>query len=197
LLRNATAAQTAFEESLSILSILGRTWFLTLALEGLVMSLIALKQYERALRCWGAARALREQKNIALSPTISELYEPFLQQAHAQFSPTAFSSLLAEGRALVSEAGLLPALFVTSDPFPAQTRVTPLTVVPTAYPAGLTAREVEVLRWVARGLTDNQVAEKLVISPRTVSTHLTSIYNKIGVSSRASATRFAVEQQLV
>jgi predicted ATPase/DNA-binding CsgD family transcriptional regulator len=197
LLRNATAAQAVFEECLSILSMLGRTWFLTLALEGLAMSLIALKQYERALRCWGAARELREQKNIALSPAISALYEPFLQQAHAQFSPAVFASLLVEGQALVNEAGLLPALFGTSDPFPAQTRVAPLTFVPMAYPAGLTAREVEVLRWVARGLTDNQVAEKLVISPRTVSTHLTSIYNKLGVSSRASATRFAVEQQLV
>ena len=62
---------------------------------------------------------------------------------------------------------------------------------------GLTAREVEVLRWVARGLTDAQVAEQLVISPRTVTSHLSSIYNKLGVSSRSAATRFAVEHQLV
>jgi DNA-binding NarL/FixJ family response regulator len=64
-------------------------------------------------------------------------------------------------------------------------------------PAGLTAREVEVLRWVAEGLTDAQVAQKLVISPRTVNTHLTSIYNKLGVDSRTAATRFAVDHQLV
>lgn len=66
-----------------------------------------------------------------------------------------------------------------------------------SYPAGLTAREVEVLRWVAAGYTDNEIAEKLIISPRTVSTHLTSIYNKLGVASRTAATRFAVEQRLV
>jgi len=65
-----------------------------------------------------------------------------------------------------------------------------------SYPAGLTAREVEVLRLVAQGLSDAQVAEKLVISPRTVNSHLTSIYNKLGVDSRAAATRFAVEHQL-
>jgi DNA-binding NarL/FixJ family response regulator len=63
-------------------------------------------------------------------------------------------------------------------------------------PAGLTAREVEVLRWVACGLTDAQVAEKLIISPRTVTSHLTSIYNKLGVTSRSAATRFAVDHQL-
>jgi DNA-binding NarL/FixJ family response regulator len=60
----------------------------------------------------------------------------------------------------------------------------------------LTAREVEVLRLVAQGLSDAQVAEQLVISPRTVNSHLTSIYNKLGVDSRTAASRFAVEHQL-
>jgi DNA-binding NarL/FixJ family response regulator len=54
-----------------------------------------------------------------------------------------------------------------------------------------------VLRLVAQGLTNEQVAEQLVISPRTVDTHLTSIYSKIGVSSRAAATRYAMEHHLV
>jgi DNA-binding NarL/FixJ family response regulator len=65
------------------------------------------------------------------------------------------------------------------------------------YPAGLTAREVEVLRLVAQGLSDTQVAAQLVISPRTVNSHLTSIYNKLGVDSRTAASRFAIEQRLV
>jgi DNA-binding CsgD family transcriptional regulator len=65
-----------------------------------------------------------------------------------------------------------------------------------SYPGGLTAREVEVLRLVARGLTDAQVADELVLSRRTVSTHLTSIYGKLGVGSRSAATRFALEQGL-
>jgi DNA-binding NarL/FixJ family response regulator len=65
------------------------------------------------------------------------------------------------------------------------------------YPDGLTAREVEVLRLVAQGLTDAHIAEQLVISPRTVNNHLTSIYSKIQVSSKAAATRYAMEHQLV
>ena len=66
-----------------------------------------------------------------------------------------------------------------------------------AYPDGLTAREVDVLRLLAQGLTDAQIAEQLVISPRTVNNHLTSIYSKIQVSSRSAATRYAMEHQLV
>jgi DNA-binding NarL/FixJ family response regulator len=67
---------------------------------------------------------------------------------------------------------------------------------PAAYPAGLTAREAEVLRLVAQGLTDAQVAEQLVVSRRTVSTHLTAIYGKLGVNTRSAATRFAMEHGL-
>ena len=55
----------------------------------------------------------------------------------------------------------------------------------------------EVLGLEAQGLTDLQVANRLVISPRTVSNHLTSIYNKLGVDSRTAATRHAMEHQLV
>ena len=64
------------------------------------------------------------------------------------------------------------------------------------YPAGLTAREVEVLALVATGLTNPQVAEQLFLSPRTVDQHLRSIYNKLGVATRAAATRFAIEHCL-
>lgn len=67
---------------------------------------------------------------------------------------------------------------------------------PATYPAGLTAREVDVLRLVADGLPDAEIAERLFISRRTVNTHLTSIYTKLGVNSRAAATRFAVERGL-
>jgi len=54
-----------------------------------------------------------------------------------------------------------------------------------------------VLRLVARGLTDAQVAGQLVLSPRTVNAHLRSIYSKLNVTSRTAATRYAVEHHLV
>jgi DNA-binding CsgD family transcriptional regulator len=65
------------------------------------------------------------------------------------------------------------------------------------YPAGLTAREVEVLRLLTQGLTYAQIADKLVISRRTVNWHLTSLYSKLGVNSRAAATRFAIDYHIV
>ncbi len=92
LLHNVTVAQAVFKECLAMLYELGRTWFLTLALEGLAMSLIASKQWEHGIRCWGAARSLREMKGIALAPSIAALYEPFLKQAHNHFSPDEFST---------------------------------------------------------------------------------------------------------
>lgn len=61
---------------------------------------------------------------------------------------------------------------------------------------GLTEREIQVLRAVAQGLTDTQVAEQLIISPRTVHSHLNSIYSKLGITSRSAATRYAIEHNL-
>ena len=53
-----------------------------------------------------------------------------------------------------------------------------------------------MLRLVAEGLTDGQVAGRLFISRRTVGQHLRSIYNKLGVSTRLAAARFAIEHHL-
>jgi DNA-binding CsgD family transcriptional regulator len=75
-------------------------------------------------------------------------------------------------------------------------RLTSVRAAPVAHPGGLSAREVEVLRLVAQGCTDQQVAAHLFLSPRTVNGHLRSIYNKLGVSSRAAATRFALDHGL-
>jgi DNA-binding NarL/FixJ family response regulator len=61
---------------------------------------------------------------------------------------------------------------------------------------GLTAREVEVLRLIALGLTNPQIARHLMVSPVTVSTHVRSIYSKLGISSRSAATRYVLEHPL-
>jgi DNA-binding NarL/FixJ family response regulator len=63
--------------------------------------------------------------------------------------------------------------------------------------AGLSAREAEVLRLVARGLSTKQIAAELVISPKTADSHIQHIYTKIGVSTRAAATVFAMRHELL
>jgi DNA-binding NarL/FixJ family response regulator len=61
----------------------------------------------------------------------------------------------------------------------------------------LTPREIEVLKLVAAGLSNAEVAEQLFLSLRTVHAHMRSIFHKLGVGSRSSATRWAVEHGLV
>jgi HD-GYP domain-containing protein (c-di-GMP phosphodiesterase class II) len=64
-------------------------------------------------------------------------------------------------------------------------------------PAGLTQREVEVLRLLARGLSNKAIAQQLVISPKTVGNHVEHVFAKIGASSRAAAGLFAMQQGLL
>ena len=66
-----------------------------------------------------------------------------------------------------------------------------------AAPHGLSARELEVLRHVAAGKTNRQIAEELVVSEHTVARHMQNIFAKLGVSSRTAATAFAFEHRLV
>jgi HD-GYP domain-containing protein (c-di-GMP phosphodiesterase class II) len=64
-------------------------------------------------------------------------------------------------------------------------------------PAGLTAREVDVLRLLARGMSNKEIAEALVITPKTVGNHVEHIYAKIGATSRAAAGLFAMRHGLL
>ena len=66
-----------------------------------------------------------------------------------------------------------------------------------AWPNDLTDREVEILRFTARGMTNKEIASSLVISPRTVGNHLAAVYDKIDRRTRADATVFAIEHGLV
>jgi DNA-binding NarL/FixJ family response regulator len=83
---------------------------------------------------------------------------------------------------------------------PRARRVTSASSATSVQEAGLqrlTPREIEVLRLVAKGLSNAAVADELFVSLRTVHAHLRSIYHKLGVGSRSSATRYAIEHGLV
>jgi HD-GYP domain-containing protein (c-di-GMP phosphodiesterase class II) len=66
-----------------------------------------------------------------------------------------------------------------------------------AQPAGLTEREIEILRMLSRGLTRQEIARQTVISEHTVRHHLEHIYDKVGVSTRVAAALFAAEHGLL
>jgi DNA-binding NarL/FixJ family response regulator len=115
--------------------------------------------------------------------------------ARANLGEKAFAVAMEEGRAMSPQQAL-----TAQEPVSLTRQVAAEPVVPSVklrFSNQLTRREVEVLRLVAEGLTDAQVAQKLVLSPGTVSWYLRSIYSKLGVSSRTAATRAAIKQHLL
>jgi DNA-binding CsgD family transcriptional regulator len=68
---------------------------------------------------------------------------------------------------------------------------------PRRAPAGLTGREIQVLALIAAGRSNRRIASELVLSERTVARHVSNIFTKLGVSSRAAATAFAFQHELI
>ena len=190
------AARALFEESLT-LSNAGNTYFIANCLVGFAALAAAQGAWTWATRLSGAAGALCQAIHGVLPPAVRAMQEFTSAAARAQLGEDVFTAAWAEGCTMTPEQALAaqgPLTMPTIAPA-GPSSVPPVPKAPT-YPDGLTAREVEVLRLVAQGLTNEQVAEQLVISPRTVNTHLTSIFSKIGVSSRGAATRYAIQHHL-
>ncbi len=184
---NYAHARAQYEEGLALAIELGFVDSITFGLKGLGCAAAAQGQYTWSALLWGAADNLPGSRSV---PIPQAIFERARAAARSHLGASAFAQALSDGRA-IAPAQALAAYKALPMQTPRRAKRSP------AYPAGLTAREVEVLRLVAAGLTDAQVAEHLVISLRTVTTHLTSIYNKLGVNSRTAATRFAVERHLV
>ncbi|GAC1637258.1 MAG: hypothetical protein NVS4B9_30390 [Ktedonobacteraceae bacterium] len=191
-------ARALYEESLTLTREIGFRRIIPSTLEGLAAVCATQGESVRATRLWGAAEALRAAIGMPLSPIENAVYKRAVAAARIQLDRQIFTTIWAEGRTMSLEAILAaPEPVKTPHPVPGE----PLSMLAarssSSYPDGLTAREVEVLRLVAQGLTDAQIARQLIISPRTVNWHLTTIYDKIQVSSRSGATRYAIEQALI
>jgi predicted ATPase/DNA-binding CsgD family transcriptional regulator len=122
------------------------------------------------------------------------LYERIEAEVRARLDEAAFEAAKEEGRAMSPGQAVEYALVEPATPDGDVPTTTPSSAP--EHPAGLTSREVEVLGLVAGGITSAQIAEELFLSRRTVETHLTSIYRKLGVGSRTAAIRFALEHDL-
>jgi predicted ATPase/DNA-binding CsgD family transcriptional regulator len=127
----------------------------------------------------GAAESLRERAGAAWPAFVHADSERSADRVRRALGEDRFAAEWARGRAMGATA-----ILGLAHPRPP------------GNPAGLTVREEEVLRLVAGGLTDAQVAERLVLSVRTVHSHVRSIYRKLGVSSRTAATGYAFRQGL-
>jgi DNA-binding CsgD family transcriptional regulator len=184
------AAYARYEENLAISGELGEKWVIAACLVGLGEVVAAQRQLAWAAQLWGAAEAVRAAIGIPISPVELADYERSLSAARVHLGERAFAAAWSQGRSMTPQQAL-----AAKGQKPAPSPTTTVSPPPT-YPAGLTAREVEVLRLLAAGLTDLQIAEKLILSPRTVHTHISSIYGKLGVTSRSAATRYALEHRL-
>jgi len=187
-------ADIHYKDSLAICRDLGEKEGIALALEGLAGISAALGQARSAARLLGTAETLRDATGVALSPIDRAFNERTLASIRARLGEHVLQTERDEGRALTLEQALA-LQEPLAEALPSSPMLTPIPSPP--YPNELTTREVEVLRLVALGLSDRAVAERLVISPRTVQGHVRSIFNKIQVTSRAAATRYAIEHQLV
>jgi predicted ATPase/DNA-binding CsgD family transcriptional regulator/transcriptional regulator with XRE-family HTH domain len=199
-----TRAQRAVQEALTLVRALEAQPFLAACLECLAAA-EAQRRPAAAARWWGAADALRAGFGTPRHAADRARDEQARGHARRALGVSAYRTVWAEGRRLTPEQAQQQALEALETPETHETQESALPATPpplAAQPAAsapyeLTARELEVLRWLAQGLSDLQIAERLVISVRTVNRHTNALYSKLGVSSRAAAIRLTYEQHLL
>ena len=185
-------ARPLVEEGLTIAMRMGNRWFTASCLERLGEVAVGRQQFTWAVQLWGAAAALREAISAPIPPIERIPYEHAIALAHTHLAEEAFTSAWQRGYASTPEQ----VLTWQENEQPGEKEHLQHDPSPSGVLNGLTSREIEVLRLVALGFTNAQIAGQLVISPRTVQAHLSTIYGKIGVTSRSAATRYAIEHQL-
>jgi predicted ATPase/DNA-binding CsgD family transcriptional regulator/Flp pilus assembly protein TadD len=203
--RDYMHAWNLFAESLRIFHELRNKRDIAYCLAALGGLFGARKQLERASVLFSASQALSNTISSHLDPADQVEYERNLAATKSQMSQGDWDRAWVRGQALTLDEAVayaleIPATLDQTKPLPAPPKVTAplgLTTMPLIEQAALTEREVEVLQLVAMGLQDAQVAEQLEISPRTVHRHLSSIYSKLGVTSRTAAVRAAGDLKLV
>ncbi|HEV2127407.1 MAG TPA: tetratricopeptide repeat protein [Thermomicrobiales bacterium] len=179
-------AAALYGEALPLRQELGDKRGIIECVEGLA-AVASQARIERAVSLFAAADALRTAFNAPLRPADRSVQERELGAMRASLGAQPSDAAWAAGLSLslgqaITEAARIAKRVATD-------RET--------LPAGLSEREVEVLRLVAAGFTNAQIADTLYLSPHTVSAHLRRIYSKLDVNSRSAATRYAADHGLV
>jgi predicted ATPase/DNA-binding CsgD family transcriptional regulator len=148
-------------------------------------------QVERALQLLGAIDSFMQEINSTPPALIQAIIDEVKEKTRIRLEQAVFAAAWATGQTLTWEQTYELQGMVLAD-YGVETADSP-----NVYPGGLTQREVEVLHLLTEGLTNAKIAETLVVSPYTINAHLRSIYNKLDVSTRAAATRYALEHDIV
>lgn len=197
--RDYAAAAAGFQESLGLLAALGQLPEVATALESVGCVASALGRHEDAVGFFEVARRIREQTGAA-QESEDRLLDEAVAVSYAAIGPERARSLASDVRGLTTEDAITAAsgraerLTVDAGQVPVAAPEGPSRRLARMY--GLTRREIEILRYVVDHRSDKEIGDVLFISPRTVGTHVTSIRNKMGVSSRREAARIADEMGL-
>jgi ATP/maltotriose-dependent transcriptional regulator MalT len=168
-------------------------------LETAALIAVATGDTVRGLKVAGGAAALRDETDTPRAPIWARELDGWFDRARVAVGPEASSSAWRAGFALDIEGAVAEAFAAVGATGKA---VHPASSIKTsaareALPSGLTQRETEVLRMVAAGNTNKEIARQLVLSVATVERHLANIYGKIGARGRAEATMFAITRGLL
>ena len=196
------AARTRYGESLAVMYEAGDKRGTAVALEGLAGIAAGWGLAGTAARLLGAAEALRETSGAVRARVEQATFDRDVMLIGQLLSPATFDAARQAGRSMplqqvIDEARGLPAEPPASVREDIRSSSSAASGAPALRAAGLSEREVEVLRLVAQGLTNKEVAARLIISAHTVNMHLRSIFSKLQVSTRAAATRWAGEHDLL
>ena len=179
-------ASAYFRESAALWRKSGYLEGIAAALAGLAVVAGETGQAARAARLFGAVEALRERFGSAMWPSERGTRERAVDRVRAELGDGEFSAAWATGRTLSVAEAIAEAL-AAETPGAGSSRPGHT----------LTPRELQVLRLVAAGQSDQQIAEALGIHRRTASNHVSTILHKLGVTTRRAAARRAVEAGLV
>ncbi len=186
------AARALYRESLAIAREVGNRRRVVLVLWAVATLAAAGRDWERAVRLRASAEASAEALGVVPARPMRELWDAQLEPARRALGEQGEAAAVAAGRALTLEQAADEALAWLAAP----TDNRPTADVRTGLD-GLTPRECEVAALVARGFTNRQIADALVIAPRTAENHVAHICNKLGLGSRAQIAAWAVEHGLL
>ncbi|MGH2560748.1 MAG: tetratricopeptide repeat protein [Thermomicrobiales bacterium] len=191
---DAGRAIALFTEALALCRNIGGQLPTPRCLEGLAAAAGIQGHGDRAARLFAAAAAIRIAIDEVMSPASRAIYEPRMAAIRKKLGDVAFAAAWEAGRMLTVGQAIDEAFVVAAESMAASAAYQS-SVAAERY--RLTPREVEVLRLLAAGRADREIAAALFISHRTVHHHVASIFAKLGVTSRTAATRIARDAGLL
>lgn len=183
-------ARTHYRESLELAVHHGDKRLLSETVPALAR-VVAHGQPDRAARLYGAAATLRDQIGSSMTAWDRPAYERGEAMVRSSLSPELFATAWEAGAKLTVSELIGEAIADLDDVDPISPPSDP------AHRAGLTGREGEILRLLADGRSDHEIAAVLSISSRTVSGHVSNVLGKLGVESRTAAVAHALRHGLV